>query len=495
MQCNQPQPSSEDLLSKLESFDSALQCLPPPVVTHSAIENVKTGLSGTYNIEWRAGAYLTGGSHSTQTQVYTVIDTENPTIVCPADVTVLSTDITTSTHHRMIHTYHKRSDYIHSFLASGCSNENAATGWWEKQTDTAAWDDMYAYCKLTKEGNADQSQIDHCCGAGIACKPTVCTKQGAWTGGKVTPTATLLRCVSGHPGWVRPYGNVATTVAGVESCRDQCTNGGFKYWGTECPMTSQVHCQCSNAASLAATGTSVSDAECNTDKHSPKHHCIGPFSAGPYGLGAANVGTVYSTKSDTTAAGKTSNGFPICPGQPAANFCDGEGDCDQQPVWCACPEAQALCAKKRRRLVAEGVPQLQGSNLNGATVPGSLEACIGECDHDVDCKAGLKCFQREHGEAIPGCSGSGGGTNWDYCYEPSATTISARFEPERRHGPGQPRGVHRRVRHDVDCKAGLKCFQREPAKRSPVAPGREEATIGTTATTLTGVIRSPHQTA
>ena len=65
---------------------------------------------------------------------------------------------------------------------------------------------------------------------------------------------------------------------------------------------------------------------------------------------------------------------------------------------------------------------LQGTNLNRDTVPGSLEACIGECDRDVDCKAGLKCFQRpETGTVIPGCSGEGEADDWDYCYDPSLT--------------------------------------------------------------------------
>ena len=28
------------------------------------------------------------------------------------------------------------------------------------------------------------------------------------------------------------------------------------------------------------------------------------------------------------------------------------------------------------------------------------------------------CFQRDHGEAIPGCTGNGNGGDWDYCYDP-----------------------------------------------------------------------------
>ena len=49
----------------------------------------------------------------------------------------------------------------------------------------------------------------------------------------------------------------------------------------------------------------------------------------------------------------------------------------------------------------------------------NLKACIGECDNDGQCAAGLKCFQRSNGEAIPGCKGSGAGKDWDYCYDPA----------------------------------------------------------------------------
>jgi len=65
-----------------------------------------------------------------------------------------------------------------------------------------------------------------------------------------------------------------------------------------------------------------------------------------------------------------------------------------------------------------GSTELQGGNDAEAK---NLEACIGECDSDGQCKAGLTCFQRSHGETIPGCTGLGGGKNWDYCYDPSWT--------------------------------------------------------------------------
>ena len=63
---------------------------------------------------------------------------------------------------------------------------------------------------------------------------------------------------------------------------------------------------------------------------------------------------------------------------------------------------------------------ISGSNDGAAK---NLQACIGECDNDGQCASGLKCFQRQEGENIPGCKGLGGdgdgGKDWDYCYDPN----------------------------------------------------------------------------
>ena len=46
-----------------------------------------------------------------------------------------------------------------------------------------------------------------------------------------------------------------------------------------------------------------------------------------------------------------------------------------------------------------------------------LGRCYGECDKDSHCAYGLKCFQRDKFEKIPGCAGVGK-SGWDYCYDP-----------------------------------------------------------------------------
>ena len=44
----------------------------------------------------------------------------------------------------------------------------------------------------------------------------------------------------------------------------------------------------------------------------------------------------------------------------------------------------------------------------------NLHLCEGDCDNDSKCVPGLKCFQRDALEAIPGCSGSET-YSMDYC--------------------------------------------------------------------------------
>ena len=98
-----------------------------------------------------------------------------------------------------------------------------------------------------------------------------------------------MKCKGGGQ-WPRPYGNVATTKEGVESCRDQCHAGGYPYFGLECPMTTQVHCQC---ASQLSTSTKKNEDICNGGR--VVGHCVGPFVIGGYLLGSHSFGSVYST--------------------------------------------------------------------------------------------------------------------------------------------------------------------------------------------------------
>ena len=57
------------------------------------------------------------------------------------------------------------------------------------------------------------------------------------------------------------------------------------------------------------------------------------------------------------------------------------------------------------------------------TDPYPLLACRGDCDRDSDCDAGLICFKRDGFTPVPGCSGEGK-ENKDYCYDPTALSLS-----------------------------------------------------------------------
>ena len=58
------------------------------------------------------------------------------------------------------------------------------------------------------------------------------------------------------------------------------------------------------------------------------------------------------------------------------------------------------------------------SGVNTTWSP-QLDRCEGDCDTDADCKGNLKCFQRNNGEPVPGCSGNPSRRDYDYCYDPN----------------------------------------------------------------------------
>ena len=111
---------------------------------------------------------------------------------------------------------------------------------------------------------------------------------------------------------------------------------------------------------------------------------------------------------------------------------------------------------------------LSGPNSRRAR---NLKACIGECDSDAQCATGLECFQREKGEKIPGCSGNGGGDNWDYCYDPIAAGETVLSGPNN----GRARNLQACIGEcdsDAQCATDLKCYQREHGEHIPGCSGK-----------------------
>ena len=58
---------------------------------------------------------------------------------------------------------------------------------------------------------------------------------------------------------------------------------------------------------------------------------------------------------------------------------------------------------------------------DGCTINKPCQQCQGDCDSDDDCSGHLKCFDRSHTEAVPGCASGGDGdkSDLDVCYLPT----------------------------------------------------------------------------
>merc|ERR1712037_90211 len=117
-----------------------------------------------------------------------------------------------------------------------------------------------------------------------------------------------------------------------------------------------------------------------------------------------------------------------------------------------------------------GDKTLGGPNSGSAK---NLKACWGECDADAQCAKGLKCFQRSKGEPIPGCTGKGGGKDWDYCYHPQLggqhdIVLSGGNDG----GAKNLKACTGECDADSQCAFGLKCFQRSKGEKIPGCTGK-----------------------
>jgi hypothetical protein len=111
----------------------------------------------------------------------------------------------------------------------------------------------------------------------------------------------------------------------------------------------------------------------------------------------------------------------------------------------------------------------------GITPAGStLGKCTGDCDRNGDCRQGLKCFQRNRNEKVPGCGGTGGVTTWDYCYDPKdmskdQTSLTDYGVTPQSYALGKCTGDCDNNGH---CKAGLVCHHRNGFEPIPGCSGR-----------------------
>merc|ERR1712048_188376 len=139
---------------------------------------------------------------------------------------------------------------------------------------------------------------------------------------------------------------------------------------------------------------------------------------------------------------------------------------------------------KKKPTTKKPTNQLGGDNKSN---PKDLKACWGECDKDSHCAKGLKCFQRDKQQKIPGCSGLGK-VGWDYCYDPKIAEI---LVPTAK--PTKPTTTTTKKKNslggdnksnakdlkacwgecdkDSHCAKGLKCFQRDKQQKIPGCEG------------------------
>ncbi|EEC48151.1 frustulin 5, partial [Phaeodactylum tricornutum CCAP 1055/1] len=115
-----------------------------------------------------------------------------------------------------------------------------------------------------------------------------------------------------------------------------------------------------------------------------------------------------------------------------------------------------------------------------------LKICQGDCDKDSDCEGSLKCFMRDGGEAVPGCSGGEDvASRADFCYDPMPTSSPVAMPSAG--GPsvvvvgdnGTPSSAYPLkvcqgdCDKDSDCEGSLKCFMRDGGEAVPGCSGGE----------------------
>jgi hypothetical protein len=130
------------------------------------------------------------------------------------------------------------------------------------------------------------------------------------------------------------------------------------------------------------------------------------------------------------------------------------------------------------RGLADGILTLVGDNF-GPGFP--LNACEGDCNTDSDCKLGLKCFNRNNMEPVPGCTGDVkplAGT--DFCYVPPASPPPGTLNRVGNNGAaGLLNNCEGDCDNDGECYSGLKCFQRTDNRTVPGCTGDKKQWWGT----------------
>lgn len=94
-----------------------------------------------------------------------------------------------------------------------------------------------------------------------------------------------------------------------------------------------------------------------------------------------------------------------------------------------------------------------------------LKECQADCDNDNDCAPGLKCYQRDSNEPVPGCTGTAK-NGYDYCIPKETFLKNVGGDPKRK-----LQKCEGDCDSDKDCASGLKCYQRDGGTKNGSVPG------------------------
>jgi len=79
----------------------------------------------------------------------------------------------------------------------------------------------------------------------------------------------------------------------------------------------------------------------------------------------------------------------LCPEKDKADYCDCDGDCDENPSFCECDEAKKCCSKKMLRTVVE--PLCAGHNIISRQCGSPWNGAQAYCCSGLACD-GYKCI-------------------------------------------------------------------------------------------------------
>merc|ERR1712238_413932 len=103
----------------------------------------------------------------------------------------------------------------------------------------------------------------------------------------------------------RPFNSPYLPEFSADKCAEACLAKNYDYFGFECPMTNDVHCQCYSAKFI--NDKPVKEAECKkrVGEYGNKH-CIGPGMKDGFSLGGADIGSIYKCKKGSTSSSTSS---------------------------------------------------------------------------------------------------------------------------------------------------------------------------------------------